>query len=189
MRICTSCGAQIDDDARFCTSCGAVAPSDEPEQPTEHLLHEDNGGDSAVHPETKSIFPEPEKEHEAPFVPQPSFDERSQSVRPAFEEPLSRKPDPQVRTVPFGLISTASYFWTMFLFCIPGLGHLVAAVWALGGAKNPNRKNLAKAYLLLTLIGLVILSAVYLLLKLFPEELLGWLPDNLYSDIRWLLNV
>jgi len=65
----------------------------------------------------------------------------------------------------------------------------VAAVWALGAAKNPNRRNLAKAYLLLSLIGLVLIAAAYLLIRLFPQELLGWLPDSMYYGLRNFLNL
>jgi len=191
MPFCTSCGAQIDESARFCASCGALAPSQETEPGSERLLHEDNGGDAAAHPETQ-YDPEP-AEAPAPepaYIPTPQAQEWQQPAQnAASRETVETRPPLAEPRQPFAPISTAKYFWTLLLFCIPGLGHLVAAVWALGAAKNPNRRNLAKAYLLLSLIGLVLIAAAYLLIRLFPQELLGWLPDSMYYGLRNFLNL
>lgn len=44
------------------------------------------------------------------------------------------------------------YLWTLVLLNIPVLGFILSIIWACGAAKDPNRRNLARAWLILTVI-------------------------------------
>ncbi|MGI6151541.1 MAG: zinc-ribbon domain-containing protein [Christensenellales bacterium] len=206
MAFCTSCGAQMEETARFCTSCGALAgqtgPAPEPEPESGRLpSSEEHNRNDEVIPEPQPLtaaetMDDAEDDVEPPFSPDPSFQDRASAVKSplqeGFREPASFKQSPpEPRMAPqngyAATISMAGFFWTLFLFCIPVVGHVVAGIWALGASRNPNRRNLSKAYLLLSLITLVVAAAAYLLLKLFPNELLGWLPQDVQYYLRSLL--
>ena len=206
MPFCTSCGAQMDEAARFCTSCGALVdqagPAPEPESEPDRLSPGENKGfDPAAVPDPQPFSSaEPARgfraEPEAPIPPAPPLIEgkngarrsrprREESRDPAFERHAPLSPRADLHGGGFlSALSMAGFFWTLFLFCIPVIGQIVAGIWALGGSRNQNRRNLSKAFLLLSLIALVIAAIAYLLLRLFPEELLGWLPYDVRYFIR-----
>ena len=52
-------------------------------------------------------------------------------------------------------ITTGGYIGIMLLMCIPVLGIVLAIIWALGGCKKVNKRNLARAALIMMLIGAV----------------------------------
>ena len=53
-------------------------------------------------------------------------------------------------------ISMWGYFGYQLLFAIPCVGFIFLCVFALGGTKNVNLRNLARSYFCLIIIGLVI---------------------------------
>ncbi len=207
MPFCTSCGAQMDEAARFCTSCGALVdrpgPSPEPEPEPVHSSPDENKGfEPAVAPEPQPFSaaepvrafraePEPAVAPAPPLVGGNNGAKGSRSRREERRDPIAGRAAP---AVPRGggfpsVLSMAGAFWTLFLFCIPAVGLIAAIIWALGGSRNQSRRNLSKAFLLLSLIALVIAAIGYLLLRLFPNELLGWLPYDVSYFIRSLLNL
>lgn len=207
MTFCTSCGAQMDEDARFCTSCGALVdrpgPSPEPEpEPDRPSPSENKGFGPAVAPDSQPFSTaEPARgfraEPEPVIPPAPSLIDGKNGAKGSHSRREERR-DPVVRHAApaaprsdefLSVLSMAGAFWTLFLFCIPAVGQITAIIWALGGSRNQNRRNLSKAFLLLSLIALVIAAIGYLLLKLFPNELLGWLPYDISYSIRSLLGL
>jgi hypothetical protein len=69
-------------------------------------------------------------------------------------------------------VSTGGYFGILFLLMIPALNLLLLIVWACGGCRKVNKRNLARAFLLWFVIG-GILSALTILAGglLFGDEL------------------
>jgi len=57
---------------------------------------------------------------------------------------------------PYEPITTKGYIGIMLLMCIPIVGQILMIVWALGGCRKINKRNLARAYLILMVIGLII---------------------------------
>lgn len=57
-------------------------------------------------------------------------------------------------------LSTAGYLGTLLLFLIPVVGLVLMLVWSFGGDVKPERKKLARAYLIRTLILLAIAVVV-----------------------------
>ena len=205
MPFCTSCGASMDENARFCTSCGALANPAEQAPDGDDDLKSKNGAAA------DTAEPVPEPQHVlAPdpgpvFVRKPEIPSSGASAgetvsggqktgghanpaRPAADGRygafFDQEPPSDSR---FAVLSTGGYFGTLLLFCIPVIGPILAIIWALGGSRSQNRRNLSRAYLLVVLIALVLAAVCYLLLRLFTDQLLGWLPQEVDYYIRSLL--
>ncbi|MBP8989498.1 MAG: zinc ribbon domain-containing protein [Clostridia bacterium] len=129
---CPSCGKQNPDDAKFCENCGA---------PT-------TGGGGA------------------PTITQPP---PSQPYSQSYQQAYSPPPPPQTYYQPQAAahpyadtspMSVGQYLLTMILYSIPIVGLILMFVWAFGSQVNLNKKNLSRAILILTLIG-VVLSIIF----------------------------
>ena len=57
-------------------------------------------------------------------------------------------------TSPYAVLSSWGFVGSILLLGLPVAGFIIAIVWASGGVLNQNRRNLARAYLLI--IGLVL---------------------------------
>lgn len=57
---------------------------------------------------------------------------------------------------PYAVLGSWSFVGTMLLLSIPVVGCIFAIVWACGGAHNINRRNYARATLLLYAIAIVL---------------------------------
>lgn len=62
----------------------------------------------------------------------------------------------QNEKTPERVLSTGAFFASVLLMSIPGLGLLLQIIWALGGTGSRNRRNLARAYLIFSVIGIVL---------------------------------
>ncbi len=65
-------------------------------------------------------------------------------------------PPPPPKGSPYAVIGTLGYVGTFLVLSIPIVGLILMIVWATGGAKNQNRRNLARAMLVFLIISLVI---------------------------------
>ncbi len=93
----------------------------------------------------------PLKQTERPVtVPVPT----SESVRSGDVEPPSNSP--------YAVLSSWGFVGSLLLLCLPLAGFIIAIVWASGGSFNQNRRNLARAYLLI--IGLVLALYIVILI-------------------------
>lgn len=52
-------------------------------------------------------------------------------------------------------LSLSAFLASIIAMSIPGIGLLIQIVWACGGAKRVNRKNMARAFLILSVIGII----------------------------------
>ena len=77
---------------------------------------------------------------QAPIEPQPS-------VR-VSEDPMQNSP--------YAVLSTWGFVGSLLLLAIPIAGFIITIVWASGGVYNINRRNLARAYLLIMAIFTVL---------------------------------
>jgi hypothetical protein len=65
---------------------------------------------------------------------------------------------------PFAVLSSWGFVGSMLLLWLPVAGFIIAIVWASGGTYNQNRRNLARAYLLI--IGLVLAFYIVLIIAI-----------------------
>jgi len=85
--------------------------------------------------------------------PQPTY------TQPAYTQPAySQQKFGQTQGVP--PLSVGGYIWMFLLLCIPIVNVILLLVWSFGGNVNQNKKNFARATLLLIVIG-VVLSIVF----------------------------
>lgn len=89
-------------------------------------------------------------------------------ARPAYTaRPTERVP---VRKSRYAIMSSWGVFLQVILMSIPGLGFLLALIWALGGCRKVMRRNIARAYfLVLALSVLVLVVGVLVLRFIFPD--------------------
>ena len=67
-----------------------------------------------------------------------------------------RMNDDPAQSSPYAVLSSWGFVGSMLLMSIPVVGFILTIVWASGGVVNLNRRNLARGYLLLMAIGVVI---------------------------------
>ena len=72
---------------------------------------------------------------------------------PANATPASDVPPPGSK---YDLITAGGYIGIMLLMCIPVIGIILTIVWACGGCRKLQKRNLARASLIMMVIGLVI---------------------------------
>ena len=133
MANCTHCGAPLQGGSRFCTECGATIPA------AETVNH--------------TPPPPPAQPAYTPPPPQaaPAYTQAPQ--QPAYPQSSAGVPLPGGK---YELISTKGLIGIMLLMCIPVVGQILMIVWALGGCRKIQKRNLARAGLIMMVVALVI---------------------------------
>ncbi|MGN0261904.1 MAG: zinc-ribbon domain-containing protein [Eggerthellaceae bacterium] len=128
---CTSCGAQMSDDAKFCTSCGAALRADVPAEPQPEAVSQPTSTDDIFASYQPPVAPEPELEpYASPAASQPAY------VQPTYAQPTYSQP---TYVQPTYQEATAGALYPMtdtdrtlrlisFIFCIVCL---IACGWAI----------------------------------------------------------
>ena len=156
MAFCKECGAQLTEGSRFCTTCGAQTPSE-----------------PVVNQEAPRLEPQPA--YQPPTYTQPTYTAERQGqakqgasnaggYQSAYQQPPNgqqayggyNQPVHSNGAEKSAVMSTGQFLGTLLLMMLPFAGFILAIVWACGGTDNPNRRNLARAYLILIAIGLVL---------------------------------
>ena len=166
MAFCKQCGAQLIESSRFCTTCGAEAPA-----AAETVSYEEQ-------PKADS-----QPAYQSPAYAQPSYAVQQREpaknasgagdYQSAYQQPpygqqayggYSQPPHPPV-SEKSTVMSTGKFLGTLLLMMIPLAGFILTIVWACGGTDNPNRRNLARAYLILMAIGIVLAILISVLIS------------------------
>ena len=148
-RFCTNCGQPLEEGALFCPECGERMPlpgEDLPEAGSQAL--EERPEPAAA------LYAGAATAADAPAAPAPK-----KPVAPT----ASVHEGPEMVTAHNKPLSASTYFWTLFVFGLPGIGLLTMLIMAFT-AKNANRRNLAQACLVGLLIILILLGLVMLVL-------------------------
>lgn len=169
---CKKCGSALKEGLRFCESCGAQIESQNtaaiPDLPVVDVpqSYATQETQNAVAPPTPSYAPEVQQSpvsftppYQSSYAPPPPSGNSGYSPPPP-----SYTPNPQM---PYGggynpnpmayggddptPLSTGSFLGYLLLFSVPLVGFICQLVFAFGQG-NVNRKNLARAYLLLQVI-------------------------------------
>lgn len=145
MAFCTECGTNVPDDVKFCTSCGkamSAAPKPEP-------VAVGVSAPAAAQPQAAPVYvsqPEPAPAH----IPQPQ-----QAPVPAAP-PLAGGDTAPAKGSRYEAITMGGYIGIMLLMCIPIVGQILTIIWACGGCRKINKRNLARAMLVFLVISLVL---------------------------------
>ena len=162
---CPHCGTPLEENALFCPECGekvTAAPSSSYDWLDEV---------SAAEPETAAPAPAAEPVYTAPAAAPvytapaaaPAAAAPVTPAAPAHSAPVPKTGEPEAITVYNKPLSTAAYFWTLFLFLVPGIGLIAMLIMAFT-ARNKNRRNFAQACLIYVLIALILLGLFMLVL-------------------------
>ena len=125
---------------KFCTSCGVPL-----------------SGDSRFCTECGTSISVTEQSNNIPSV-------QPQAPNPAMQAAYQNNyvPGPDSKYEP---ISTWGYIGIMLLMSIPFIGAILVIVWALGGCRKINKRNLARASVIMSLFAIMISIIVGLLIK------------------------
>ena len=128
--FCGNCGTKLPEGAKFCGSCGTST------EPAQH------------------VNPEPQV-NTAPNQSQ------QQAAPPPYQQGYASPPPPPQATTYYAPSNTeplrvGQYILMFILLSIPIVGFILTLVWAFGGSVNLNKKNYARAVLILAVIGIVL---------------------------------
>jgi len=167
-KTCENCGAPLAKGVRFCTGCGTPVPREvEPEPavtetPMEELRF-------------KTEEPRWEETHreEAPsFEPAPETPGKTYRGRPWPE-----KGDP------FRPIGVWQYLGIFLLLSIPVVNILFIIIWACGGCKKVNVRNLARAILVMVVLSLVIILILGMLAAIYQDEIIHFVIEQMEEEL------
>ena len=84
----------------------------------------------------------------------------------------------------YDVLSSAQYMGSFLIMCIPVIGWLAVLIWALGGTKNFNRRNMARGVLLTFLIVVGVLVLAGFVLSYFFGDVFGDITDKIFAVIN-----
>ena len=122
----------------FCTDCGANVPDGK-------KFCTDCGKPMSPAPPPAQEPARPQAVHTAVAAP---------PVQPVVYAQAGEQPPPQGS--PFAVMSVGGFIGSSILMAIPVIGWIICIVWACGGCKNHNRRNLARATLIFAAIAVVL---------------------------------
>ena len=184
MRYCKECGARLDAGQASCPYCGAPAgqalpdaarPEGEPAVSAPADVACPDGSPAA------DVLPDGPVPAEAGAAPDACEDEFSvwetapddlwteeasgaRRVEPKLPEgwrPPEKREAARRRGKSEPVLSVSAYFWTLLLFFVPVAGQVAAVIWAAGGTRSENRRNLARGFLLCCLLAAVTGVLIY----------------------------
>lgn len=120
--ICSQCGKNNPDDARFCDGCGNTLQAA---------------------PINQGYAPPPPPPPPPPQYQQPQYQQSYQ--QPGYTPAVDNSP-----------LSVGQYIGMYLIQLIPVVGFILLLVWAFSADTNLNKKNWAKAMLIIMLIGIAL---------------------------------
>lgn len=147
--FCENCGNKLPDGAKFCGGCGAKT---EPVQPAYT---------AAAEPARARPIPPPT--YTSSVRAEPSYQQAYTPQQPSAYSGRGGS-DP---------LRVGQYIGMLLLLCVPILNIILLFVWSFGGSVNLNKKNFARASLILGAIGLILSIVSGAALSSIIGELLG----------------
>lgn len=142
---CTSCGAELNPGTLFCTSCGAKVTAPAEAAPAPAPVQTPAPAPAPAPAPVQPIAPAPAPVQQTYYNPPPVQPPMGTPAQPIYAQMM---PD----TTP---LTPIQYVLYMILFCVPLVNIICMFVFAFGSG-NVNRKNFARAYLIMMLIAIVL---------------------------------
>lgn len=178
--VCPNCGNPVPENAKFCTSCGEkIVPAEQApavnETPAPNSEPTPNAAPAPNPEPTPNTAPSSNSEptpNTAPASNSQTFANASAAPNygfnpnpaPAYKEappaPPAYIPVPEEeapgKDSPYQPISTWGYVGINFIMAVPILNLVMLIVWACGGCRKVNKRNMARGIFLTMLISLVV---------------------------------
>ncbi len=132
--FCENCGSKLPEGAKFCGGCGAKT---EPIQPSN----------------TAAAAPAPAR----PVPPPPAYTPSVQTA-PSYQQAYVHQQQNPAYSGQSGCepLRVGQYIGMFLLMCVPILSIILLFMWSFGSSVNPNKKNFARAMLILAAIGIIL---------------------------------
>lgn len=144
------------------------APAGEPSPDPDIAFRQDQTG-SSVQDETRDFSYSQEEEEDDPSAPIYAQRKKARAL-PRQDE------DPSVPT-------TGQYFFMQLVMRLPVIGFIVSLFWGLSDSGSPHRRNMARANILLSLLGMVIsLALIGILMGILSTIMAAFLSYGSYYD-------
>ena len=135
---CTNCGHPLAAGATFCENCGQTVALATANNQTEPYAYAQQNMQSNANDQQGQVQ---QGGYQAPYQTQPP----SYNAQPAYAATHSSEP-----------LGVGGFLITMLVFAIPIVGIVMMFIWAFGSGGNINRRNYARATLIVALIGIVL---------------------------------
>lgn len=165
--FCEKCGNPNPADSKFCQKCGnpsaTVSSSPVPPAPAKVQPPRPTTAPPPATPRPAQVKPTPVAPVAQPQYtpqPQPQYTPQPQPIQynaapqqPNYQQYANA---PQNRIVDQSPLSVGEYILMMFLMSLPLIGFILTLVWSFGSDVNPNKKNYARAILIIAIIATVL---------------------------------
>ncbi len=156
MKKCNVCSADVQDDVKFCATCGAKMPDD--------INSGFAGATNYTQPDMNSNF---QQQTQQPYNTYNSQNQnysapaQSDMYRQAPAQNQFNQQPPYASSLPSktDVMSVGSYVGTILLSMIPIVGFILLLIWSFGNDANLNKRNFARAWLIVQII-ITVISAV-----------------------------
>ena len=136
--FCESCGTKLLEGAKFCGACGATI---------------DTAQTAKAAPQKPVVTnPNPQPPPQPPTYTPPPV-QAPPSYQQGYVPPQPPNYPVQTNTEPLRVLQ---YIGMFLLLCIPIVNIILLFVWSFGSSVNRNKKNFARAVLILSVIGIAI---------------------------------
>ena len=165
--FCTNCGETIAEGRKFCSACGTKVetspnkPQDNktgPPEPQQITNAEPDLKQTAADASSAAIT---ENNQTSQSQPQQAYIPPTAYAAPAYpaynNSPASNIQDiPPAKGSKYAPMSTLGYLGWMILMCIPIIGLIVTIILSFSSSGSVNRRNFARAILILAIIGVAL---------------------------------
>lgn len=187
---CPNCTAQLDETKKFCTECGKKLPVLE-EQPIDEIamqatqkfsIPEDKNLEEAV----KAVFRKDDEEEDKKTRKKSRKEKKEKELKEQDEQTILDFSDLAGSTLddsPYEPISAWGFIGILTLFAIPVIGWIFAIIWACGGCRKLNKRNLSRGYLIiLALIGVFVACSFLAIYKIAPAYFENSKPVSVVTE-------
>ena len=198
IKFCTECGAAVPEGKAETAPASETQPQQpqkteqqnaqpqqippQPQQQQQTYVPPQNAAPQQPYAQPQPAYAQPQPAYAQPqpayAQPQPVYQQ------PAYAQPAPVYAQPGQEPAPgpdsrYGLISAWGFIGIMLLLCIPIIGFILMIVWACGGCRKYQKRNLCRAMLIFMAVSLVISLILGFALKGLVDSAIDTVKDQI----------